>query len=230
MPLLQFFRSSVGLKILMALSGLVLFGFVFVHMVGNLQIFMGAKQLDDYGHFLKSQPELLWPFRLTLLAAVAVHIWAGLTLYFDNRKARGPATYESGSKAATSSSWASRSMALSGIIVLAFIIFHILQFTLGWIDPTYLTNVDAEGLPDIYKMVITAFSITWVAIFYVVGVGLLCIHLSHGVQSFWRSLGLTSDAYRPLQIWFARGFAIVIFVGMSAIPVSVQLHLLRLTP
>lgn len=226
MPLLYFFRSTVGLKILMGLSGLVLFGFVFAHMAGNLQIFMGQNQINEYGYFLHSQQEILWPFRLVLLGAVAVHIWAGLTLWYDNKQARGAVGYSGGSKVATSSTWASRSMAFSGIIVLAFIIFHLLQFTLCSIDTKYAGYLDQQGRHDIYKMVLVAFSSPWVAGFYILSVALLCVHLSHGVQSFWRSLGLSDKTYLPLQIWFARAFSLVIFLGMSAVPLSVQLHLL----
>lgn len=227
MMLFQFFRSSVGLKILMAVSGFILFGFVFVHMVGNLQIFLGQETLNEYAHFLKSEPILLWAFRLTLLAAVVVHILAGWGLYLHNKSVR-PVNYQH--NAATGASLASRTMVWSGTIVLAFIIFHLLQFTIGSITPAYLTYRDAQQHQDVYRMVLEAFSIPWVAAFYVLSVALLCYHLSHGVNSFFRTLGFTNDAWSPLQLWFARLFSTVIFLGMAAVPISVQLHYLKLNP
>ncbi len=226
MALFQFFRSTVGLKILMALSGLILFGFVFAHMAGNLQIFLGSDALNGYAHFLQSTPEILWPFRIVLFLAVVTHILAGYGLYIHNKIARGPIDYSR--NAATKASLASRTMAYSGTVVLVFIIFHLLQFTVMAINPEYAAYVDSQNHHDVYRMVIVAFSSPWVAWFYVISVGLLCYHMSHGVASFFRSLGFTNEAYLPLQVWFARIFSTVVFLGMVIIPLAVQSGSLKL--
>lgn len=224
MPLLQFFRSTVGLKVLMALSGIVLFGFVFVHMLGNLQVFVGPAQLNAYGHLLKSEPALLWAFRLFLFTALVVHVISGLGLAARNRAAR-PARYAEDT--AVGASLASRTMAVSGVIVLFFIIFHILHFTTGTIDASYATFRDPEDHPDIYRMVVTGFSNPWIAWFYIVSMGLIGLHLSHGISALFRSLGLMNRAWYPLQLWFARVFATLIFVGMTSIPLAVQLGFVK---
>jgi succinate dehydrogenase / fumarate reductase cytochrome b subunit len=225
MALFQFFRSTVGLKMLMALSGLILFGFVFGHMAGNLQIFLGSDQLNGYAYFLKSTPELLWPVRILLLLAVITHIVAGYGLWLHNKAAR-PVDYSR--NAATKASLSSRTMIYSGTIVLVFIIFHLLQFTVMAIDSDYASYVDAQNHHDVYRMVITAFGSPWIAWFYVISVGLLCYHMSHGVASFFRSLGFTNAAYLPLQVWFARAFSTVVFLGMVIIPLAVQFGFLKL--
>ena len=227
MPLLQFFRSTVGLKILMALSGAILFGFVFFHMLGNLQIFEGRDKLNAYANFLQSNPELLWPARIVLILAVFTHILSGYGLWWHNKQAR-PVGYSGNS--ATQASIASRTMAYSGTIVLFFIVFHLLQFTFQTINADYITYQDSESRHDVYRMVIEAFSNPWVAWFYVLSVGLLCYHLSHGIASLFRSLGLSDGMYLPLQVWFARIFATIIFLGMVIIPLAVQFHLVTLEP
>lgn len=227
MPLLQFFRSTLGLKILMALSGVILFGFVFFHMLGNLQIFEGQDKLNAYAHFLQSNPELLWPARIVLLLAVFTHIGAGYGLWWHNKQAR-PIGYSGNS--ATKASIASRTMAYSGTVVLLFIVFHLLQFTFQTIDPAYVTYMDGDHRHDVYRMVIEAFSNPWVAWFYVISVGLLCFHLSHGIASLFRSLGLSDETYMPTQIWLARIFSTVIFLGMVIIPLAVQFHFVSLEP
>jgi succinate dehydrogenase / fumarate reductase cytochrome b subunit len=224
-PLVRFFQSSIGLKILMAVTGIILFGFVFVHMLGNLQIFGGAEPLNAYGNFLHSQPELLWSVRAILLLSVFVHILAGWGLALHNRAAR-PISYATDT--AVGASWASRTMAVSGTIVLLFIIFHILHFTTGTIKPAYSEYRDGADRHDVFRMVVEAFSNPWIAWVYVISVGLVCLHLSHGLSSLFRSLGWMNSAYRPLQLWFARTFATLIFVGMVAVPLSVQFGFVRL--
>lgn len=209
----------------MGVTGIILFGYVFVHMLGNLQIFAGPTQLNGYGHFLKSQPELLWTVRVVLFLSVILHIVSGYGLWLRNRAAR-PIGYATDT--AVGASIASRTMAVSGTVVLFFIIFHILHFTTGTVNPEYLTYHDPLKQPDIYRMVVTGFSNPWIAWFYIISVGLLCFHLSHGLSSLFRSLGWMNSAYRPLQLLFARVFSILIFVGMTSIPLSVQLGFIKL--
>ena len=203
----------------MGLTGLVLLCFVAGHMLGNLQIFSGPSELNAYGQLLHSIPELLWVVRVMLISCVIIHISAGLGLWVHNKRAR-PIGYAT--RTTVGSTWASRSMALSGIIVLVFLTLHILHFTVCTIDPNYLGYKDDEGRHDIFRMLVEAFSNPWFAWFYVIGVGLLCLHLSHGISSLFRSLGWVNTPYRPWQIALAYGCSVLLFVGFSAVPLSIQ--------
>jgi succinate dehydrogenase / fumarate reductase, cytochrome b subunit len=245
------FKSSLGKKYLMAVTGFVLFLFVIGHLVGNLQIFLGPEAINRYGHFLQSNPELIWPARLMLLAMVGLHIWSATRLSVENKAARpvGYAAYQP-----VGSTYASRTMLMSGLIVLAFIIYHLLHFTVQ-VKAVNLTGVDfrtlnepppgqtelhspappsmtrqAEpagmaalppGRHDIFGMMVTGFSNIWVSAFYVIGVGLLCLHLSHGASSMFQSIGWKSEAYRPFLDKAARVLAVLIFLGYVSIPLAI---------
>src|SRR5689334_3684810 len=124
--LTNIFKSSLGKKYVMAVSGCLLFLFVVAHLVGNLQIFLGPEVINRYGHFLQSNPELIWPARIVLLVMVALHIWSAIKLTAENKAARPQAYAHSEIVAAT---YASRTMFMSGLIILAFIIYHLLHFT-----------------------------------------------------------------------------------------------------
>ncbi len=221
--LVNLLRSSLGRKLVMGATGAGLFGFVIVHMLGNLQIFAGAETLNQYAILLRTSEELLWGFRLALLGMVALHLYCAITLTIDNRRAR-PAGYAD--KQPLGATIASRTMMISGVIVAAFIVFHILHFTTRDIFTDYQswkTMVHGREGHDVYRMVIHGFSIPWVSVAYIVGVGLLCVHLSHGVQSFFQSLGLVSPGYQSIIRAAGIVAAIIIFVGMALVPVSVLL-------
>jgi len=186
------FSSSLGKKYLMALSGLVLIGFVFVHMAGNLQVLLGQAQINAYAHSLQSLPWfVLWGSRLFLLAAVLIHAFTAYSLIVENRKARpNPNEIEVTKRAGL----ASLRMGLTGSILLAFIVFHLLHFTIRTIYP---------------------------AVFYVVAMGLLCAHLAHGFSSVFQSLGLRSESWRAKIDLVGVGYAWIIFAGFSIVPLSV---------
>lgn len=236
MPLLKFLRSTVGLKIIMGLTGVALFAFVVIHMVGNLQIFLGAEALNNYAQLLHASPEVIWGFRIGLFSVAAVHILCAVVLTIRNRAARGSEAYAE--YAAPGASLSSRTMAVTGVIVAAFIIFHLLHFTTETIIPEYEGYKDADyalthpGFQrhDVYRMVIEGFSVPWISAVYFVGVGLMCFHLSHGIPSMFRSIGLTSPAYRRPEEWFGLAFSIIIFLGMSAVPAAVLLQIVKLQP
>lgn len=219
----RLFQSTIGKKLIMAVTGVLLFGFVLIHMLGNWQVFSGAAALNDYAHLLQSKALVLWGFRFALLGMIGLHLWAAITLTLAN-KAAAPEKYADSK--ALGATWASRSMTLSGVIVLAFIIFHILHFTVRSIpgSPEYFQQ-DEKGQHDVYAMVLHAFQSPLLVGFYVLGVGLLSLHLSHGLQSMFRSLGWSDRRYLPLQVKFARVFAGLIFVGMSAVPLSIFFQL-----
>lgn len=224
----RIFNSSLGKKYVMAVTGFALFLFVIGHLVGNLQIFLGPEAINKYGHFLQSNPELIWPARLGLLTLVALHIWSAIQLSRENRAAR-PVGY--GEYKPVGSSYASRTMLMSGLIVLAFIIYHLLHYTIrvesinftGQNFVTMKQMVDGHEQHDIFRMMVVGFRQPFVTLFYVVGVGLLCLHLSHGVSSMFQSIGWKNKAYTPLLNTGARIIAAAIFLGYISIPVAILL-------
>jgi len=224
--LFQIVTSSIGKKWIMGLTGFALVGFIIIHMVGNLQIFIGADTLNAYAKFLKTSNEVLWAFRLGLLAVVSAHILAAIALVMENNGAR-PAAYRAEKNPASK---ASRTMIYSGTLVLVFIVFHLLHFTAGRIYPEYFAHnlpPDAEGRADVYSMVVRGFSIPWVSAFYILSVGLLSWHLSHGVSSMFQSVGLRNKRSAPVLDALAILLSVVIFVGMSAVPAAVLLKIVN---
>jgi succinate dehydrogenase / fumarate reductase, cytochrome b subunit len=219
------FESSLGKKYVMAVTGFCLFLFVIGHLVGNLQVFLGPEAINRYGHFLQSNLELVWPARIGLLVIVALHIWSAARLSLENRAARpvGYATYQP-----VGSTYASRTMLMSGLIVLTFIIYHLLHFTVlvRYVNLTgqdFATFLDPEKRHDIFKMVVVGFNNGWVAAFYVLAMALLCLHLSHGVSSMFQSIGWKNQSYRPVVDKAAHVIAGVIFLGYTSIPVAILL-------
>jgi succinate dehydrogenase / fumarate reductase cytochrome b subunit len=220
--LLQVVTSSIGKKILMGISGVLLVVFITVHMLGNLQIFLGEHALNQYAHFLKISPEFLWAFRLGMLLVVAIHVLAAIALTVENAGAR-PKNYLREKSAA---GYASRTMIVGGIVVFIFVVYHILHFTAHVTNPEFNSLLDADGKPDVYVMVVEGFSNGWVSLFYVAGVALLCWHLSHGVSSMFQSLGLRNKRSACLIDGTAIVFALIVFLGMSAVPTAVFFKLI----
>ncbi len=209
----------------MALSGAALFFFVIGHLLGNLQIFLGPEPLNAYGHFLQSTPEILWPARVGLLAMVVLHIWSALKLSAENKAAR-PIPYANWHP--TSASYASRTMLMSGLIIAAFVVYHLLHFTVqakavNLTGQDFGALVDAKGRHDVYRMMIAGFSYPVVSGFYVLAIGLLCLHLSHGAGAMFQSVGWKNVAYGRRIDRCARVGAWVIFLGYSSIPLAVLL-------
>jgi succinate dehydrogenase / fumarate reductase, cytochrome b subunit len=210
----RFWDSANGKKAVMAVTGAMMFGFVLLHMAGNLQIFEGPDQFNKYAQLLRTLPEALWAARLALLAAVAAHTVAAIQLALRNRRAR-PVAYSK--KEAIASTYASRTMYWSGPIVLAFVIYHLLHFTFG------ITGVPEFIEGDVYHNVVNGFQNPIIAAWYVLAMLLLCLHLHHGISSMFQSLGISHPRYTP---WFKKAaalLAIVIFVGFISVPLSVVL-------
>ena len=211
----------------MAVSGFVMFLFVIGHLAGNLQIFMGPEAINRYGHFLQSNPELIWPARLFLLLMLVLHIWAAIRLSAENKAAR-PVAYAEWKSAG--STYASRTMLMSGLIIFVFIIYHLLHFTLqnqgvNFISDPQLANFkhleDPAKRHDIFSMMVAGFSNVWVSGFYILGMALLCLHLSHGVSAMFQSIGWKNQAYGPILDKGARILAGLIFIGYVSIPIAV---------
>jgi succinate dehydrogenase / fumarate reductase cytochrome b subunit len=219
------FKSSLGKKYVMAVTGFVLFGFVVGHLVGNLQVFLGPEAINRYGHFLQSNPELIWPARIVLLLMVGLHIWSAVKLSLENKAARpiGYAEYQP-----VASSYASRTMLMSGVIIFVFIVYHLLHFTVQaqYVNLTgqnFVDFVDPAKRHDIFKMMVVGFNNGWVSGFYILGMALLCLHLSHGMSSMFQSLGWKNQAYGPLLDKLACWGAGLIFLGYTSIPVAILL-------
>ncbi|MFN7948524.1 MAG: succinate dehydrogenase cytochrome b subunit [Blastocatellia bacterium] len=222
--LVRFFQSSLGKKYVVAVTGFLLFGFVIVHMLGNLQIFLGPDAINAYAKFLKSTPELLWTVRLGLLVIVVLHIVTTVKLWQENRAAR-PVKYAQGKPPAAS--LASRTLIVSGLIIFAFIIFHLAHFTVGLVDTNFLNYTDPLGRHNVYQMMIDGFSNPFVSVFYIVAMGLLCLHLSHGVKSLFQSLGLKNRAWDGAIDRFAKIAAAAIFIGNCAIVIAAWTGLVK---
>jgi len=221
-PLLS---SPIGRKWIVALTGIALILFVIGHLLGNLSIFAGPDAMNAYAAFLKSTGELLWVVRIVLLTCVALHIWFTITLWRENLAARPQKYAEKNDLGITVYA---RLMRISGLTVLAFVLYHLAQFTWEAFNPEYKTWVDMQGRYDVYRMVVTAFSCPFVSAFYVLAVGLLGMHLSHGIASLFQTLGLTTEKLRPV---FEKGgliIAWIIFLGFASIPTAVLLHLVKL--
>jgi succinate dehydrogenase / fumarate reductase cytochrome b subunit len=208
-----FLKTTVGKKVVMAVSGLILFGFVVGHMIGNLQVFLGAAALDHYAVFLREfgHGGALWIARATLLAAVILHIWAATALALTSNAAR-PIGYRQ--HAWRESTYASRTMRWSGPILLLFVIYHLLHFTTGTVHPDFVHG-------SVYHNVITGFQSLPVSLFYILAQLALGLHLYHGIWSMLHTLGLSHPRYDGLRSRFSTLFALIVTVGNISIPIAV---------
>jgi succinate dehydrogenase / fumarate reductase, cytochrome b subunit len=219
------FGSSLGKKYIMAVSGFVLVLFVIGHLAGNLQFFLGAEAINRYGHFLQSNVELLWPVRIILLIIIGLHIWSAIKLSAENKAAR-PVGYANWNP--TTATYASRTMLMSGIIVFVFIVYHLLHYTvqvqyINFTHQNFIGFEDPQKRHDIFKMMVVGFSNVWVSAFYILGIALLCLHLSHGMSSMFQSVGWKNKVYGPCLDRCSRILAWLIFLGYVSIPISVLL-------
>ena len=214
-----FYGSMVGKKVVMAATGLIGIGFVIVHSLGNLLVFRGPVAINSYSHFLKSTGELLWTVRVVLIAAVILHVIAAIQLARQSRAARPIDYTKYESRVATVSS---RTMRWGGALLLVFIIVHILHFTTGTIRPA-----GAFSGEDVYANVVTSFRIWWVALFYVVSMIALGLHLFHGAWSSVRSIGLSPPSPRPLHRRVSLVIAVLVWAAFTSIPVAVFSGLVR---
>ena len=210
---ITFWQSTNGKKVVMAVTGFIMFGFVIGHMLGNLQMFEAPEHINAYGHFLHNLGELLWIERIGLLLAIALHIIATIQLALRSKAAR-PIGYSR--RQAINSSYASRTMYWSGPIVLVFIIFHLLQFTAGYVHPhaTFATG-------DVYQNVVSGFQVWWVSAWYIFAMILLGLHLSHGLWSMFQSVGIAHPRISVYLKFAARSVAALIILGYISIPISV---------
>ncbi|HMA02260.1 MAG: succinate dehydrogenase cytochrome b subunit [Gemmatimonas sp.] len=212
-----FFASTVGKKIVMAVSGLIMVGYVILHMAGNLQIFEGAARLNTYSAFLHGPAnEALWIIRVVLIVALIAHVVSAYQLTIIDRAARPVPYVKREMQVATV---ASRTMRIGGVLLLLFIVLHVLHFTTLTLQPAPLV----EG--DVYANVIASFRIWWVTLFYVVAMIALGFHLYHGAWSSVRTLGFERGRLDPFRRPVAIALAIIIWAGFTLVPVAVYFHL-----
>lgn len=218
--LVQFYRSTIGKKIIMAVTGLIGVGFVIGHMAGNLQAFVGRDKLNAYAALLHGPlAELLWLVRLVLIAAVVLHVLMAYQLTMRSRAAR-PVGYQQ--REPQVSTWASRTMRWGGVLLLVFIVLHILHFTTGQVDPArWHERLDTVGRHDIYGNLVASFHIWWVATFYVLAMIFLGLHLYHGAWSSVRTLGYAKSSPHPLHRRIALVVAALVWLGFTIVPLGV---------
>ncbi|MEM7262206.1 MAG: succinate dehydrogenase cytochrome b subunit [Planctomycetota bacterium] len=220
-PITSLVTSTLGRKLLVAATGLLLLGFVISHLSGNLLIFQGQDALNSYAAFLKSMPGVLWGARIGLLVITVVHLWGTLTLTARNRQAR-PVHYQG--RKSPASTFASRWMVLSGLTILLFVIYHLLHFTVGATHPDHYALQETVGEAarhDVYGMVVAGFQIPWVSAIYIAAQILLGMHLAHGISSVVQTLGINHPTYTPLIRRGGVGLAVLLALGNCSIPVAV---------
>jgi len=213
----QYTKSTVGKKTIVAVTGLAMVGFLFVHMLGNLQMFEGAgatpelTKMNQYAKLLKSEMSLLWAARLGLLAAVITHIYFTISLTLQNKKAR-PESY---ANKKTYSTLQSRTMIWGGVFILFYIIYHLMHFTLGSAHPQLFHE------HDVYQTVVDSFQVTSISFVYIAAMISLYMHLSHGIQSLFQTLGMTNPLHVNLIKKIGISLSIIICGGFISIPLSV---------
>jgi succinate dehydrogenase / fumarate reductase cytochrome b subunit len=211
-------RSSLGKKTVVALSGVILIGFVIMHLAGNLLVFRGPDALNAYAQKLRHLGPWLWVARVGLIAAAIAHVVASVLVTIENRRAR-PIPYAVQRTAKTT--LGARTMALSGLLLLAFLVYHLLHFTFRVTHPEISHATDAAGRHHVYAMVVLSFQDLRLSLAYVAAMALLCLHLGHGIASTGQTLGLLTERTLPAAEWIGRIAALAVFIGYVSIPLAV---------
>jgi succinate dehydrogenase / fumarate reductase cytochrome b subunit len=217
--------TSIGMKLLMAVTGSAFILFVIGHLVGNLQVFIGQEPVNHYAEFLKGLGGLLWIERILMLAFFVVHIWFGLTLYFQNRSAR-PASYTCNNTVQASIS--SRTMIFSGLGMCLYVIYHLLHFTFVVTNPEYASLRDSAGRFDVYSMVVLGFQNVGISTVYLLAMIALGFHLNHAVGSLFQTFGLNNPEWRKRFKLLGNVVAIGVALGYASIPIAVLLNIVTL--
>ncbi len=228
-PLSGWLNSSIGKKTIVAITGVAMVIFLVGHLLGNLTFFLGPLAMNGYALHLHDLGPLLWLARTGLLAAVALHIYYTMRLWQENHAAR-PEKYLHRSR--VQSTVFARTMRLTGLVVFAFVVFHLSHFTWLIVHPefrTFETMVDTRRAHDVFRMVVAGFSYPLVSAFYVLSLGLLAFHLSHGVGSLFQTLGFNNQRLRPRFERAGHALAWLLFAGFSSIPIAVLLGVGRET-
>ena len=222
-----FFTSDIGIKWMMALTGIGLLAYVLVHMIGNLKVFFGANEINLYAESLRTllyplvtKQSILWLFRLGLISIFVIHIWAAYVTTRRSHRARGDVQYQA-RRQYVAVNYANRTMRWGGVIVLLFVLFHLADLTFGTANPDFVSG-------DVYRNLVASFERIPVAIIYIVAQFVLALHIYHGAWSMFQSLGLANPRFNDWRRWFSVAFALVILVGNTSMVLAVQFGYLTL--
>jgi succinate dehydrogenase / fumarate reductase cytochrome b subunit len=217
-------QTSVGMKIMIAITGSLLIGFVLAHMLGHLQMFAGQDRYNAYAKGLQNLGPLLWLARIGLLVIFVTHLGLAIKVTRINRAAR-PVPYHI--QKTQVASFASRTMVLTGLVILAFVVYHLLHFTLHVTNPEYANMKDSLGRADVYGVMVIAFNNPIILVSYIVAVLLLSLHLSHGLFSVLQTLGLNHPTRDAKVKLISNAFAVFIFVGYASVPVAIAAGIIK---
>jgi len=219
---MRWYQTSLGKKYIMGVSGLLMVGFVIAHMLGNMSIFWGAAGINAYAEHLRALPPLLWAFRAVMLLAFLLHLFTGISLYLENKAAR-PISYVQKKNQITS--FAAENMIWTGLILGAFVIYHIMHFTLHTFNPEFhhMMETGAERF-NVFAMVVGSFKHFAISFVYVAAMVVLLLHLYHGAQSFFQSLGWTNDQVMDPIEKGGRLAAAVVAIGFVIVPMLIYFH------
>jgi len=213
-----FYRHTIGKKAVMAVTGIILVGWIVGHMLGNVLIFRGPAAVNEYAALLKSNGGLLWGLRAFMLVTLALHVVAAVQLIQQQRAAR-PVGYSR--QVPQQSTFASRTMRWGGLVLALFLVYHVLHLTTGTVHPAFSHT-------DVYSNMVRGLRVPWVAAIYLVAVGALGLHLYHGMWSLFQSLGVSHPSITPVRRRLATGVAAIVYIGFTAIPLAILFGLLDL--
>ncbi|MBI3259987.1 MAG: succinate dehydrogenase cytochrome b subunit [Ignavibacteriae bacterium] len=228
--MLGFLRSTILSKIVMTVSGAAIVGFLIAHLTGNLLIFGGPEKINAYGQGLRDLGLLLLFLRIGLVVTFVLHIVTSIYLADKNRTAR-PVSYTK--KKSIQSTIASRTMFFSGLTILTFVVYHLLHFTYGIVQPEFYHGEyilhDGRTVPDIYSMMIHGFQNPFIVITYLLAVTFVCLHLSHAIGSAFQTLGINHTKYNGIIKKAGMGLATILWLGYMSIPFGIMAGVLKLT-
>jgi succinate dehydrogenase / fumarate reductase cytochrome b subunit len=222
----RFLRSNIGLKVLMAVTGVVMFGYLIGHVTGNMLIFKGPAAINEYSAFLHHAKGLLWGTRILLLASVVIHIWATVRFLGLRGEAR-PVAYAM--KVPHGTTWAARTMYWSGPVIALFIIYHILHLTTGTVHPHFnevKAGDEVVGV-DVYKNLVEGFQRPVASLIYIVAMLAIALHLSHGLWSMLQTIGVNRPNWECTLRSIAVVCAVIICGGFIAVPVAVLFGIVK---
>ena len=229
---MDFYGTSIGKKLVVAVTGLIMYGFIIGHMLGNLKAFGGATALDQYAEMLREigasflgNTTFLWIARVVLIFAVVAHIVTIIQLSRTNRASRPTRTVRRRNASTLAATW----MAISGTLILVFIVVHLAQFTFGWID-IHAAGTEGFELGAVYSNIWGAFNVWWVALFYVVMMAMVCMHVYHGAWSMCQTLGVDAPPRNQMIRGGAASIAIILFIGFCSVPVAMLTNALSAPP
>lgn len=222
---MQLTQSSVGRKIIMAVTGIVLVAFVCVHLLGNSSLFVGADAINAYAQKLHSLGPFVWVFRLVMLVAFALHIAFGIQLTLENKAATPEANVQ---VKRLKTGFGAETMIVSGLVMLAFVIYHLLHFTVRVTNPEIYVPLGDQGMVDVFYMVVKGFGNAVPVIAYVFGMAFLFLHVGHGFQSLFQTLGLSNDKSLPVMGMVSKLVGFVLLLGYIAIPLSIVFGIIKL--